>query len=82
MLGQNRDVFQGFIQGLQADTTDTTHECVTSYETLRTMQGSMSTFRADYASTIQNGVVDYGSYIKLGKRYYEIYGIQAYDVYA
>ena len=42
----------------------------------------MSTFRADYASTIQNGVVDYGSYIKLGKRYYEIYGIQAYDVYA
>ena len=79
-LTENRNVFKGLMLGLQADDSDTVHECVTSYETFMAMQDAQTTFADAYKDTIENGMTDYGVYLKEFKRLYEIYQIQAYEV--
>jgi len=78
---QDRQVVYGFILGLQANPSDTTHQCATSFQTLMSMQDALPTFVAQYDATIQNGYYNYGSYIKLAKRYYEIYQSQVYQIF-
>jgi len=55
---------------------DDTHECVKSYGIFKDMQDEIrGDFKGKYSDTIENGFSDYGKYIKLGKKYYELYGI-------
>eukprot|EP00347_Sterkiella_histriomuscorum_P021663 403333197 len=72
-----------FIQGLQADPTDTTHQCTQSYnlfsETLSSLSGLLTEASTKIKANPQN-LMDYGKYFKQAKGYISQY-ILFFNVY-